>query len=605
MEQVLLYIAEQVSDHPLVLSGAVSSIGLASYLYWSIPDNSNVPLKKSYDYIIVGAGPAGCALASRLSEDPDVNVLVLEAGFNDTRKEIQPVGGCFHLQRTEIDWNYRVRDEPVTGDRVHNWTRGKVLGGCSSTNFMLFVRGAKEDFDKWANLGCDGWSYDDVLPYFKKLEDYEGEENEYRSKGGPMPCREFPTKLEGSKLWMQALEEIGVKRNPDYNGEEMLGSYFFQTNTRNGSRVSAAAAYLHETMVRPNVDVRTMAQVSKVLLDENNKAVGVEFHPLYYSSMKDFFNFEQSEPGPTQSVFTKREVILSAGAIGSPQILLLSGIGPREDLELVDVPCLHDLPGVGKNLIDHIIVGERWSTYKKLGVLLRDDTVYNRLKYFTTASGPLTTHAVETGAFLKSKEGIEQPDIQLHLVSGIPHGLAYDNFNIVNPYPVEEIGISANTTLVQPKSVGYIKLFSNDPFDHPVIRANYLTHEDDFQAVMFGMRLVREMIFKTETFDGIIKKNLYDPTIAHPYNSDEYLREYIIKNAVTLYHPVGTCKMGTDENAVVDPQTLKVYGTSGLRVVDASIMPSIVSGNTNIPTVMIGEKAADMIKADYMPTAKV
>jgi choline dehydrogenase len=453
---------------------------------------------------------------------------------------------------------------------------------------MLFVRGNKEDYDEWARDGCEGWSYEDVLPYFKKLEDCElGDLSPLRATGGPIPCAELREPTKGTKLFFEAAQEVGIKKNPDYNAESQEGVAIVQMNVRNGLRYNTSRAYLKPAKTRKNLHIRTLAHVTKVLI-EDKKAVGV--------------TFKRSATDKEIVVKCRREVILSAGAVGSPQILLLSGIGPKEDLERLGIPVEVDLPGVGRNLQDHVFSFELFPSKAKIGYFPpEEENIKNTLQYLCKSSGPYLSSGVEATVFHRTKENLSAPDLQIHFAPLTPDDRLFKNFGLEPKVGLPKDGLGFGPTLLKPKSLGSIQLATKNPFDHPIINPNYLQHEDDIRVLVDGIKLCRK-IAAAPAFQSVLLPAYRDP-IDLPWESDEYIREYVKRNLVTVYHPVGTCKMGldTDQMAVVNNR-LQVRGISGLRVADASIMPTIIRGNTNIPCIMIGEKAADLIAHTFGET---
>jgi choline dehydrogenase len=496
-----------------------------------------------YDYIIVGAGSAGCVLAHRLTEDPATSVLLLEAGGTDeTVPEIHDPTRALELAHTAVDWAYSTEAEPHLNHRKMSWPRGKVLGGTSSINYMVYVRGNRHDFDQWHALGNQGWGYGDVLPYFKKAENRERGASAYRGVGGPLNVFEPPVINPLTEAFLEAGVELGWSRNDDYNGASQEGFGTFQNTIREGRRHSTAVGYLHPVMSRPNLTVWTDTLATRVLF-EGTHAVGVAF-------LKD---------GSEQQVRAQKEIILSAGAINSPQLLLLSGVGPAEHLHQLGIRVVADVAGVGENLQDHPAVFTYYTTkpsYSEFGGL------------------------AESGiAFVKTQADIPEPDLQL----------------LCAPFflpPVVGKGYTVAVVLATPQSRGRLTLRSPDPRQHPAIFANCLAKQEDAEKLIQGIQLVRRLN-QTKALAPFYQVD------AHPgaqLQRAEELVEFVRNHAQAFYHTVGTCKMGHDALAVVDEQ-LRVRGTAGLRVVDASIMPTIVNGNTNAATIMIGEKAADLIKA--------
>jgi choline dehydrogenase len=496
-----------------------------------------------YDYIIVGAGSAGCVLANRLTEDPATSVLLLEAGGTDeTVPEIHDPTKALELAHTAVDWAYATEEEPHLNNRKIYWPRGKVLGGTSSINYMVYVRGNRHDFDHWQALGNEGWSYADVLPYFKKAENRERGASAYHGVGGPLHVFEPPAINPLTAAFIEAGEEQGWSRNDDSNGASQEGFGTFQFTIHDGKRHSTAVGYLHPVRSRPNLTIWTETLATRVLF-EGTRAVGVAY-------LKD---------GSEQQVRAQKEVILSSGTINSPQLLLLSGVGPGEHLRKFGIRVVADVAGVGENLQDHP------------GAF----TYYTTNPSFSAFGG-----LAESGnAFIKTQADLPEPDLQL----------------IFAPFfvpPVVGKGYTVIVALATPQSRGRLTLRSPDPTQHPAIFANYLAKQEDGAKLVKGIQLVRRLN-QTKALAPFYHED------AHPaaqLQRAEELVEFVRNTTQAFYHPVGTCKMGQDALAVVDEQ-LRVRGTEGLRVVDASIMPTIVNGNTNAATIMIGEKAADLIKA--------
>lgn len=527
-----------------------------------------VPAKTAlYDYIIVGAGCAGCVLASRLTEDPHTRVLLLEAGCDDRAKEVRIPAAFSRLFKSRRDWNFSTEEEPHLNRRRLYWPRGKMIGGCSSMNAMIYVRGNPADYDNWRDLGDPGWGFADVLPYFKKSENHTRGASEFHGAGGPVNVCDLRCVNELTRAFLAAASEIGIPPNPDFNGPAQEGAGLYQVTQKNGRRQSAADSYLRPAKRRTNLTVVSGAHATRVLL-ENHRAVGVEYvrDPALQQSRAD------------------REVILAAGAVNSPQVLLLSGIGPPEELKKVGIPGVHDLPGVGRNLQDHLMVSVGYLCLQPVS-LQSADSLWNFAQWLVLKRGPLTSNVAEAGVFARTREGLSAPDLQLLF------GPAYYVNHDLDPRKEHCFGFGP--TLLAPESRGSISLRSANPIDPAAIRANYLSAESDTRVIAEGVRLSRELAH-TRAFAQYRGDELHPG--AHVKSHEEVV-DFIRAEAQTLYHPVGTCKMGNDALAVVDPQ-LRVRGIEGLRVVDASIMPRIPTGNTNAPTIMIAEKGADMIRAN-------
>src|SRR5215831_5735671 len=522
-----------------------------------------------YDYIIIGAGSAGCVLASRLSEDPTVKVLLLEAGDKDTANAIHMPVAFSKLFKGPNDWAYYTEAEGQLGNRSLYWPRGKVLGGSSSLNAMIYIRGHRSDYDQWRDLGNAGWGYSEVLPYFKKAENNQNGPSEYHGVTGPLHVSNPRSLNPLSEVFVDAAEQAGFKRNPDFNGATQEGFGTYQLTQWRGQRDSTAAAFLRPAMSRPNLTVRTNVHAFDILF-EGKRAALVSFRDGNGSKQ------ERAE----------REIIVCGGAIGSPQLLMLSGIGPAEHLRTLDIPVLCDLPGVGANLQDHPSLAVAYECTEPIS-LASAETITNLIRYMAFKTGPLTSNVGEAGGFVKTSTSCPTPDVQYHFAPGyfIEHGFQQ----------IKEHAYSFIPTLIRPHSRGRITLRSSNPLDSPLIHANYFADPRDTLAVVEGLRIARA-IGETNAFAKYRKRELCPgPGIK---NDEKSLRGYIENNAQTLYHPVGTCKMGPtgDKLAVVDHE-LRVHGVEGLRVVDASIMPIIPGGNTNAPTIMVAEKAADLIKS--------
>jgi len=520
----------------------------------------------SADYVIVGAGSAGCVLANRLSEDPDVRVLLLEAGGKDGSVNVKIPAAFPNQFHTKMDWDYSTEPEPyVDGKRMYV-PRGKSLGGSSSMNAMLYVRGRPLDFDLWAGQGAPGWGWDDVLPYFKRAENNARGASEYHGVGGPVEVSEQRSPRPICKDLLEASVAAGIPRATDYNGPEQDGVAPFQVFQKNGRRWSSSDAYLKPAMSRPNLEVITGALVLGLEL-QGTQVTGVRYR----------------RKGREELASASREVLLSAGAIGSPQILQLSGIGNPDDLRDVGVEVRHELPGVGSNLQDHPFLGALFEV-SDTNTLFQADKRKHLLEWALRRSGKLTSTVAEVNAFVRTRPGLPAADIQFHM------GAAYYEEHGEEEFDGHAIVIAP--TLVSPQSRGKVWLASKDPEAKPRILTNSLEHPDDLRSLVAGMRLAREIAAQEPLRSKIVRELKPGTSVVE----DEDLEDDIRKRLMLIYHPVGTCRMSdTGEDAVVDSE-LRVHGLQGLRVVDASIMPVITGGNTNAPTMMIAERAADLIR---------
>lgn len=519
----------------------------------------------TYDYVIVGAGSAGCVLAARLSADPHVRVLLLEAGGPAYPKEARIPAAFSRLFKSACDWNYATEEEPHLNHRRLYWPRGKMLGGSSSINAMIYTRGNPSDYECWKQLGNEGWGWADVLPSFKKAENQERGASEFHGVGGPLNVCDLRYVNELSRAFVAAAQETGIPANPDFNGSAQDGAGLYQVTQKNGARHSAADAYLEPARRRPNLAVVTSAQATRVLV-ENGRAIGIEY----------------ARNGALQQAHAEREVILSGGAVNSPQLLLLSGIGPADELASVGIRAVHDLPGVGKNLQDHLMVSIGYLCTRPVS-LAGAQSIPNVMRWLIFRRGPLASNVAEAGVFLRTEEGLRAPDLQILFGPAyyVNHGFDRREDHCFGLGPI----------LVMPESLGSIGLRSSNPLDPPAIRANYLATERDLRVLIEGVRRCRA-IAHAKAFEPYRGPELHPGAYV---TSTEDIAAFICAEAQTLYHPVGTCKMGNDAAAVVDHR-LRVRGIERMRVVDASVMPRIISANTNAPTIMIAEKAADMIR---------
>ena len=529
----------------------------------------------SYDYIIVGAGSAGAVLANRLSEDKRNKVLLIEAGKPDKKLEIHIPGAYTKLNRTEVDWAFWTEpQEHVLGRKIFI-PRGKTLGGSSSTNAMAYVRGNQADFDEWASLGNPGWDYASVLPYFKKSESNEQLGEPFHGQDGLLHVSISKQPSDLASIFINACKENGIPENPDYNGEDQLGASLLQFTIKNNQRHSTAKAFLKPILNRPNLTIRTGTLVKRVII-EDGAAVGVEV----------LTNDSNSE-----RINCNKEVLLCAGAIQSPQLLMLSGIGDQVALRMHGIDVVKHLPGVGKNLQDHVWSGVSGLSNIPTGnSLIKPWNMFKALlQYQLFKTGPLGNSPLEANAFLKSEPALTRPDIQLHFAPiGIADDYSTDIYRLETFAKKDGFGILA--ILIRPESRGYIALNSANPKEAPLIQPNLLSSPKDKEILLKALKQSISIV-NSESFKAICPDGVAFPSLPA---SDEALMEHILKSLETLYHPVGTCKMGLDAMSVVDA-SLQVIGIRKLRVADASIMPTIVSGNTNAAVIMIGEKAAEMV----------
>lgn len=523
----------------------------------------------AYDFIIVGGGSAGCVLAARLSENPDVKVLLLEAGGKDRHPFYHLPAGFAKMTKGIGSWGWQTVPQRHMNGMVIRYTQARVIGGGSSINAQIYTRGHPLDYEEWRQLGCVGWGYEDVLPYFRKAEDNDTYDNRWHGKGGPLGVSQPRAPLPICEAYFAAAAELGIPRNHDLTGETPDGVGYYQLTQRNSRRSSASVAYLGMARGRANLTVRTGAQVARIVV-EKGRAVGVELAGGVVERAAE-------------------EVILSSGAIGSPRMLMLSGIGPAGHLQSVGVPVVLDQPGVGSDLQDHLdlfVIAECTGphTYDRYAKPLW--SALAGLQYLLTKRGPVASSLFETGGFWYAEDGARSPDIQFHLGlgSGIEAGVA----------AMPQGGVTLNSAYLRPRSRGTVRLASADPAAAPLIDPNYWADPHDREMSIRGLKIAREIMAGQALKPYVLAERLPGPQV----QTDHDYIDYACRHSKTDHHPAGTCRMGSDAGAVVDPR-LRFNGLNGLRVVDASVMPRVVSSNTNAATIMIAEKAADMIRADH------
>ena len=522
-----------------------------------------------FDYVIVGGGSAGCVLANRLSADPSRTVCLLEAGPADRSPLVHiPAGLLGTVPTGYLNWAYETVPQPGLHGRRGYQPRGRTLGGSSAINAMIYVRGHRSDYDEWAALGNEGWGYADVLPYFKHSEDQVRGPDDFHGSGGELAVSDLRNPMQASQAFVESAVRQGIPANDDFNGANQEGAGIYQVTQRDGRRCSSAVAFLRPAAGRPNLTVLTRCHAEGVTLD-GTRATGVRVRVR----------------GRSDWIEAGREVILSAGAFGSPQLLLLSGIGPREELARHGIELRTELPGVGAGLVDHIDLALLFRSECRDLFGITPRTALRGVKglwdFSRHGRGLLTTNYAEAGAFFRSRPDLDRPDIQLHFVTG----LVDDHSRKLHFH----YGLSCHVCVLRPQSRGSLRLASRDPRVAPLIDPNFLGQEQDLRDLLAGVKAAREVM------DGEPLRRYRDGEMYMAgVRSDDELADHIRRRADTLYHPVGTCRMGVDPDAVVDPR-LRVRGVEGLRVADASVMPTLIGGNTNAPTIMIAEKAADLI----------
>ena len=531
---------------------------------------------ESFDYIVTGAGSAGCAIAARLSENGRFSVLLLEAGPPDTNPWIHiPLGFARTYVNPAINWKFETQPQPQLNNRQLYLPRGKTLGGSSSINGMVYIRGNHGDYDEWRQRGCEGWDWDSVLPFFKKAENQARGADEFHGVGGPLHVSDQPSKFELAEAALAACEQAGIPRNPDFNGAQQEGCGYYQTTTNKRRRWSAAKAYLEPARGRTNLRIVTGAHATRITI-QNDRATGVEYRTAQGS----------------QSALARKEVVVSGGAYGSPQLLQLSGLGPADHLQDMGIPIVRDMPAVGANLHDHFNTTLSWRCAKAITLNDLENSWPKKIsaafRYALFRTGPMASNGIHAGLFTRSDSRLERPDLQINIFEW---STMERSSTRVKPHPFP--GFTLMPVHLRPEGRGTVRLQSADPLAPPAVLFDYLRTEYDVRALLAAIRLCRTIAAQPALKPYVLDEIL--PGVAT--QSDEATIEYIRQTGVSNQHPTSSCAMGHGPNTVVDPR-LRVHGIQGLRVADASIMPVVVGGNTNAPTIMIGEKCAAMMLED-------